>query len=164
MKMMYKSKRILLNMISGLVITAVYITYALGDGAPVTEDIRSWAILILTYIGAIVVASIVIQVIFHIAMAIGISMKEGDCDDVEVERVMNSSMMEDEMDRTISLKASRIAHIFIGIGAFAMFLALALEEPTVIAMHVLLGALVIGSFLEASMCLYYYEKGVGYGQ
>jgi len=147
----------------GILLLVAYVIYALGSAAPVPEDLRAWALAILIYIGACVVVGIVIQIIFHIAMAIGISVKEKVEDDNEVERIMKVSMMEDERDKLINLKSAHIGYGFAGFGFVAGLIALALGMSTVVVLHIMTGAFAIGSIIEGCVSVYLNERGVRNG-
>ncbi len=58
----------------------------------------------LVFIGIAIVALIVIQIVFHIVLAIGLAVTEGDGDSSRIKRILDSTMAEDEMDRMINLR------------------------------------------------------------
>jgi hypothetical protein len=151
----------------GILLLVAYVVYALGDASPAPEDLKLWAIALLVYIGACIVAGIVIQILFHIALAVGISVKEtakgNECDDKNVERIIKSSMVEDERDKLIDLKSSRIGYTFAGFGFVAGLIALAIGVPTVIALHIMAGAFAVGSIVEGFMSVHLNERGVHNG-
>lgn len=161
--MSYSSIRTIVNMVAGAILIVAYIVYALGANSPAPENLRSWATAILVFIGIGVAALIVIQVLFHIALAIGIAVKERECDDKTVERIITSSMIEDERDKVICLKSSRVGCICAGIGFVAALVALAFGMASVVALHIASGAFAVGSIIEGIVGVYYYEKGVRNG-
>jgi len=158
--MSFNSKKTILSVLAGVVLTIAYILYALGGNSPAPEDLRSWARAMLVFVGIGVAAVIVIQILFHIAAAVGIAVKERDQDDKTVERIISSALTEDERDKLISLKSSHICYIIAGGGFFAALVALASGVPAVPALHICMGGLCAGSITEGIVSVFFYEKGV----
>ena len=161
--MSYKSKRTIASMGAGALLVIAYIVYVSGGRAPQAEDLKGWATLILVFIAIGIAANILVQILFHIGYSIGVAINEKlteDKDDKEVERIISSAMVEDEMDAVIALKATRVGYILAGIGFVATLVALALGESVVVALHILTGSLCAGSFLEGCTSVYLYERGV----
>jgi len=144
----------------GILLLAAYIIYALGGASPAPDDIKSWAVAMLAYVGACIVIGIIVQIIFHIMLAIGVSVKEKNCDDKHVQRIIKSSLLEDERYKLIDLKASHLTFKFSGFGLVGGLIALAAGAPVVAALHIIMGAYVAGSFIEGCMIIYYNERGV----
>jgi len=161
--MTYSSKRTVVSMAAGIILITAYIVYALGRTSPESGDLKSWALGILVFIGISVAVQIVIQILFHIAYAIGIAVKEGENDDKKIGRLLSSSMVEDEMYKLISLKSSHVGYICAGAGFVVALVALALEMPAVVALHVLFGSCAACSLVEGSVSIYLHEKGVHSG-
>ena len=161
--MSYTSKRTLISMGVGVLLLVAYVIYALGDAAPASEDLKSWALAILIYIGACIIVGIVIQILFHIALAIGVSVKEKAHDDEKVERIIKSSMLEDERDKLISLKSSHIGYAVSGFGFVAGLIILAFGISTVIVLHIMAGSFAVGSIIEGCVSIYLNERGVRNG-
>jgi hypothetical protein len=163
--MSYNSKRTIASMVAGVLLVTAYIIYALGEHSPAPSDLKSWAIAMLVFIGISVVAVIVIQIVFHIASAVGIAIKEKyqEHSDEDVERNLSSLMVEDERDKLISLKSSHIGYIFAGIGFVAALAGLAFGVSGIVALHILFGAFAIGSIAEGIATVCFYEKGVRNG-
>ena len=158
--MTYNSKRTIISMAVGLALLIAYMVYALGKAAPGTDNLQSWAIAMLVFIGIGLVALIIVQVVFHILVAVGIAAKEGEGN---VERILDANMVEDERDKLISLKASRAGYICVALGVMLALAVLALGMAALVALHVLLGALAIGSLLDGAASIYLYERGVQHG-
>ena len=161
--MNYSSKRTIISMCVGILLMIVYIFYALSDASPKPEDLKSWALAILIYIGACIVVVIVIQILFHIAFTVGIAVKEKSNDDKMAERIIKSSMVEDERDRLIGLKSMRIGYSFAGFGFVAGLIALAMGIPTVAVLHIMTGGFAVGSIIEGVLSVYFNERGVSNG-
>jgi len=161
--MSYISKRSLVSMGVGLLLLAAYVVYALGDLAPAPDDTKSWAIAMLVFVGACIAVGIIIQIVFHIALAVGISAKEKECEGKKVERIIKSSMLEDERYKLINLKSANIGYKFAGYGFVAGLIALAAGISTVAVLHIMAGAFVVGSIIEGCMIIYLNEAGVRNG-
>ena len=162
--MSFKSKRIIVSIIAGVALTAAYIVYALGWRAPAPQDVSAWALSMLVFIGIAVVAIIIIQIVFHIAYSVSVAVKERDRDDKQVERIIEFETAEDEMDKLVSLKSSRIGYFFAGIGFASALVALAFfGASSVVALHILFGAFSVGSCVEGGVSVFLYERGVRNG-
>jgi hypothetical protein len=150
-------------MLVGVLLIAFYVVDALGNNAQGAESPQSWAIAALVFIGIGVAALIVIQILFHIVFSIGIAIKERKQDDKTVERIISSSVLEDEMDKLISLKSAHVGYICAGIGFIALLAALAFGTSVVLALHILFGSFAAGSLIEGGVSVYLYERGVRNG-
>ena len=166
--MSYTSKRNIASVVAGIALIAAYIIYATGANAPATEDIKAWATAILIFIGIGIVAQIVVQIVFHIALTIGIAIKEEvqngnkDCSEA-VERIVKSEMVEDERIKMIALKASRKGAWFVVAGIIAALISLAVGAETVIALHILFGMTALAAIMEGITSIIYHERGVKNG-
>jgi uncharacterized membrane protein len=161
--MTYNSKRTIVSIISGVILMIAYLAYAFGNNAPEADDLKGWAIAILVLVGIGVVSQIVIQIIFHILYSIAIAVKERDIGDEQIERILSSTVTEDEMDKLINLKSAHIGYICVGVGFIVALVALAFSQPVVYALHILLGSFLLGSFAEGCVTVYLYERGIRNG-
>jgi len=161
--MTFKSKRTSASLVAGVIIITAYIVYATGRSAPASTNLKAWALALLIFIGISIVAVIVIQILFHILSAIGLAVKEhtqGRAPDENVERALSSEMIDDEMDKLISLKATRIGHWFTGIGILVLLLTLAFGASPVLALHIVVDAFALSGIAEGIASVHLYEKGV----
>ena len=158
--MSFGSKRILINMGVGIVMLIAYLVYALGAKAPLLDDIKAWALLMLIFIGIGIVVIIVFQVLFHILYSIGIAIKQRNKGDERIERIISATVTEDERDKRISLTSMRIGYSISGIGVLLSLVALALGFSTVIVIHILFGLIFVGNFAEGIASVFYHEKGI----
>ena len=140
-----------------------YAIFALSNDAPSPDDLKGWAIAMLIFIGIGIVVVIVIQVLYHIAFAIGMAIKEQVHDDKTMRRLFNAETTEDERDLLVGLKASRIGSISSGFGFIAALAALALGALGIVALHIMLGSCALGNLIEGIVSIAYYEKGVPNG-
>jgi hypothetical protein len=161
--MSLNSKRAIASLAAGVAAIVAYLIFATGASAPDADNLKSWATSMLVFIGIGVVALIVVQIVFHVAAAIGIAVKDGSKDERNIERLINSAMAEDEMSKLISLKSAHIGYICAGIGFAAALAALAFGLTAVCALQILFGAFALGSIAEGAASVYFFEKGVRNG-
>ena len=163
--MSYSSKRYLTSIIAGIALIAAYTTYARGTKAPAPGDIKAWAFAILIFIGIGIGIQVVVQILFHIALAIGITVKEeakaGESRGGETaERIVKAEMMEDEWSKMIELRSSRVGSGGMALGIIAALAALAAGNTTVVALHILFGMTAFASIAEGIAGIVYHERGV----
>lgn len=165
--MSYQEKRTGASIFSGIVILAAYCLYAFNPNrlAGLTPgDLKPWAISMLTFIAVGIGVTIVIQIVFHIlysiSLAVQTKIENQQSDDKEIERAINREMVEDERDKQIELKSSRIGFIVAGTGFVAGLLALVFNYSPVVMLNILYLSFSAGSVLEGMGQLYYYRKGV----
>ena len=161
--MSYNSKKSIASMAAGVLMIIAYIIYALGKHSPAPEDLKSWAVAMLVFIGISIAVVVVIQILFHIATAIGIAVKEQERDRKKIDRRFSAMTVEDERDKLISLKSSHVSSIVAGIGLVAALVCLAFGASAVLALHVIFGSCAVGATAEGIASVYFYEKGVRNG-
>lgn len=159
--MSYKSKRVLTTMVTGALLAVGYLIYALGWSGPgdAADALRSWAVAMLGFVAVTVVVLILVQILFHVVLAARLSATDGDA----AERIMTSSLLPDEMDRTIRLRSGQLGYLIVGLGFVAALAAAALGASAVVVLHVVLGAFVIGSLAGGALTVYGLERGLGHG-
>lgn len=167
--MSYQEKKTITSIISSVLILAVYWIYLYikyQSGTTSMVDLKFWAGTILTFIGVGIVATIVIQIVFHIIFSIAIAVKENKCnnkDDKVVRKTIEASMVEDEMDKLIGLKSSRIGFAFAGIGFIIALVSLVLNYPPSVMINILFMSWIFGWMFEDLIRLKYYRNGVENG-
>jgi hypothetical protein len=168
--MSYQEKRTVVSIVTGALILAGYFTYALGKvqaGAVVSGDLKYWAGTMLLFIGIGIVATIIIQIVFHILLSIAIAVREtienGDCGDKQIERSVGAEIIEDEMGKLIQLKSMRVGFFFAGFGFVMALIALILNYTPVVMLNIMFVSFSGGSILEGFTQLYYYKKGLSHG-
>lgn len=164
--MSYKSKSTITSMVASVALLVVYVVYASGKNGPGPEGpetLKSWALTMLVFIGIAVVALIVTQIVFHFALAVGIAATEAEGDSARVERIMSSSMAEDEMSALIDLRAARVGYVCAGLGFVGSLVALASGGSAVLALHLLFGSFAAGSLASGAVTIYAHERGVRHG-
>ena len=164
--MSYQNKRTITTMVMGVIVLAAYCIYAFSkyqSGGVAPGDYKFWAVTMLVFIGIGIVVTIITMIVFHIALSIGIAVKERNCDEKEINKIIESSMVEDEMDKLIGLKSSRIGFIFAGIGFVVGLISLIMDYSPVVMLNIMFLSFNLGSLAEGGMRLYYYRKGVRNG-
>ncbi len=165
--MSYQEKKTVVTMVTSALLLVAYCIYAFGRvqaGLAMSDDLKFWAGTMLVFVGISIVANISIQIVFHILMAISYGVKQhketGDCNEASIDKHFQTETTEDEMDKMISLKSSRVAFITAGIG-FGTGLAMVMFGASA---AVLINAVYVGfSFgmiAEGIAQLHFYRKGV----
>src|ERR1035437_4017445 len=156
--MSYQNKRTITTMVMGVIVLAAYCIYAFSkyqSGGVAPGDYKFWAVTMLVFIGIGIVVTIITMIVFHIALSIGIAVKERNCDEKEINKIIESSMVEDEMDKLIGLKSSRIGFIFAGIGFVVGLISLIMDYSPVVMLNIMFLSFNLGSLAEGGMRLYY---------
>lgn len=161
--MAYNTKRTIVSIVAGVILAVAYLIYAMGSGAPETDDLKRWAVAILIFIGIGVVLQIVIQIILQIVYSVSTAVRETGIDDKEIERIVSSEMYDDEMDKLINLKSAHIGYILVGVGFIAALIVIATGCPVIYALHILFGSYLASSVAEGLVAAYLYERGVHNG-
>jgi hypothetical protein len=168
--MSYQEKRTITSIITGTLVLAAYCIYAFGRDHSVAlarGELKFWATSMLIFIGVGIVASIIIQIIFHILLSVSIAVtkkiQDQNCEDKEIERSIGAEMVEDEMDRLIELRSTRVGFILAGIGFVAALVLLALGYSPVVMLNVVFFSFSGGSLLEGFAQLFFYRRGLHNG-
>ena len=162
--MSYQEKRNIVSIVSGALLLADYCIYAFGKtGMANLDNLAFWGKTMLVFIGIGVAAMIVIQIVFHILLSISIAVKkkinDESCEDKEIEKSIEREMVEDERDKIIDLKASKIGYSFVGIGFVAGLVAITFGASAVVLLNVLFLSCAAGSIVEGISQLVYYRRG-----
>jgi hypothetical protein len=163
--MSYQEKRTLLSIIISVLMVVSYSIYAFGKaGMEHINDLQFWAKTILIFIGIGIIAMIILQIVFHILMAISRAirqkMKDDEVNEEEIERTMRAETSEDEMDKMIGLKSNRFGYTIMGLGFMAGLIAIAFGASAVAMLNILFFSTWVGSFVEALVQIRYYRRGV----
>ena len=148
--MSYQEKQNIVNIFSGLLITAIYAIIIwkrhLAGNFDLKEDFDTWGVIFLIYIGASIVVRIIIQIIFHIINAIA----------TREEKVP----VTDERDKLITLKATRNSHYVFTGGFVLSVISLAIGMPVygIFIAFVVTGLL--SEIIDNGSQIYYYRKGI----
>src|SRR5450756_1483830 len=116
--MSYQSKKTITSMVGGALVLAAYCIYAFGrysSGAIAEGNLKFWAGTMLVFIGIGIVGIILLQIVFHIALSIGIAVKERAWDEEEnderIEATVEATGVDEEMDKLSELKSSQIGFV-----------------------------------------------------
>lgn len=164
--MSYQERRSIVSLLSGAIITAAYCIYAFGryqTGLVAAGDLKFWAGTMLTFVGIGIIATIIIQIVFHILMSIGIAIKkkivDEQCEDGDIEKSISAEMVEDEMGKLIELKSSRVGFAIAGFGFIAGMASLLLGYSTVVMINILFLSFSGGAVMEGIVQVIYYRRG-----
>lgn len=155
--MSYQEKRTITSTSTGIIILIAYSIFVVAKHDS-NLDLKDWATAMLTFIGIGIVATIIIQIIFHILLSIGIAIKERECDDKEIEKRIKAEMTEDERDNIIEMKASRISFMLSGIGFMLSLLLVVLNYSAITMMNATFFSFLVGSIIEGFIQMYFYRK------
>lgn len=161
--MSYQSKKTITSMVGGALVLAEYCIYAFGrysSGAIAEGNLKFWAGTMLVFIGIGIVVTIILEIVFHIALSIGIAVKDRACDEKEIDKRVEATVIEDEMDKLIELKSSQIGFVLAGVGFVGALILLVLGYSTVVMLNVMYLSFLVGSLVEGAASLYFYGKGV----
>lgn len=161
--MSYQEKRTIASIMSGIAVLAAYCIYVFGRyraHAADPNDLKSCAVTILIFIGVGVAATIVMQILLHIALSVGIAIKTGGCDDTTIEKEIGYAAADDEMDKLIELKAMKLGFVICGAGFIAALVAAVCNVPAAVMLHILFLSFSLGSLAEGALSLYYYRRGI----
>ena len=157
------SKRTIAGMVTGVMVYAAYIFYALGAYSEKMVEIKDFCITLLIFIGAGIVVMVLVQIAFYIALAIGTAVKNPERSEKYIERLVESEASEDEMDKLIQWKAERKGYIFAGLGILSLLISLALGASLFFSLHLLFALIGVGGLVEGGVMIYHYERGVRNG-
>ncbi|HPJ02397.1 MAG TPA: hypothetical protein PKU80_06125 [Candidatus Limiplasma sp.] len=158
--MYYQQKKSIVSIVISVILLSVYYIYIIGKlnaGAVTLDDAKFFAVTMLIFIGIGIVATIAVQIIFHILFSISIAVQEREKDSETIEHVVKAAMVEDERDKLIDLKSSRITVIVSMFGFVVGLLLLALDYPFGVMLNIFYGAAGLGAIGEDVSKLIYYR-------
>jgi hypothetical protein len=155
--MSYVEKRTIASIVSGTIFIVAYIISGIAVNHPI-DDVKFWAIRMLAFLAIAIPIMIVTQIVFHILLSISIAVREHEHDDKKIEKTIKAEFVEDERDKLIELKSSRIGYFFAGTGFVLALISILLDYSAGTMLHVIFFSLGIGSTLEGLIQLYYYRK------
>ncbi|MGL9728068.1 hypothetical protein [Enterococcus sp. DIV0756] len=161
--MSYHSKRILGSIVLGCCLAVAYVVYVFRLNPQLSTDLSRWARVVLVFIGIGIIGAIISHIIGVILYTIKVSVTDSELSEKDVDRVVESSLFEDEMDKLIGLRASRVGYYLSGFGAIVGIAILAFGMVPFVAVHIMLAGFFLGNLVEGIMCIYLYEKGVQHG-
>lgn len=148
--MSYQEKQNIVNIFSGLLITAIYAIIIIkrqqGGSFDLKEDFHTWGFIFLIYIAVSIVVRIIIQIVFHIINAI--ATRE---DKVPVT---------DERDKLITLMATRNSYYVFTGGFVLSVISLAIGMPVYGIFIAFVGTGLLAEIIDNGSQIYYYRKGI----
>ena len=148
--MSYQEKQNIVNIFSGLLITAIYALIVFQRHQQgrfdLTEDYGTWGVIFLIFIGVSIVARIIIYIIFHIINAIATREEE--------------MPVPDERDKLITLKATRNSYYAFSGGFVLSVISLAIGMPVYGIFIAFVAFGLIAEIIDNSSQIYYYRKGI----
>jgi hypothetical protein len=171
--MFYQEKKTIVSIISGILILVAYTIYGISKyqevGANLLNDLRFWAAAMLFCIGGGIVIIILIQIVFHIILAVAnevakeISNKAKGKGNDETYEKLEIIEAEDEMDKLIALKAMKNSFTVVCVGFVIALVLLYLKMPPAIMLNIIFISFNLGMFIERFSQLYFYRKGIRNG-
>ncbi|MBN2436564.1 MAG: hypothetical protein JXK07_14995 [Spirochaetes bacterium] len=163
--MAYKEKKTITTIVTGIAVLTAYCCYSFGSTIAASDTdaiLKQQAVTMLKFIGIGIVAMIVIQILFHIlysiSLAVASQIKTGNCNDKEIEKMIELEVIEDERDKIIELKSLRIGFVFAGIGFVSALVWLVMDGSPIYLLNIIFIAFGLGSILEGFTRLYYYSR------
>ena len=162
--MFYQEKKTLVSIITEILLLVAYLIYASNKFSSNMDNLKLWATTMLVFIGIGILASIIIQIVFHILLSISIAVKtqieKGKCDDLEIEKRVELEIIEDEMDKLIESKAMRFGFVTTSIGFLLALVSLVLNYPPVVMINILFCFFCLSAIISGISQLYLYRRGV----
>ena len=113
----------------------------------------------LVFIGIGIGVAIVLQILFHIGLSVSVAVRERT-NEKEIGRKIEAEMTEDEMDKLIELKSSRIGWAVSGAGFIVALFSLVLGGSAVLMLNMMFLSAAAGTMIGGFVSIYYYRKGV----
>lgn len=160
--MSYQEKKTVTTIFTTLLVLGAYCLYAFGAHGPAAtapDSLKAWAGAMLIFVGVSIVATIVIQIVFHILLSVSIAVKESVHGNKDVDKAIKADMVEDERDKHIELKADKVGYILGGMGFLLGLIALLLDYSAVVMINILYFSFTAGSLAESIARLVFYRKG-----
>jgi hypothetical protein len=137
----------------------------------ITDPLRPWAVTMLTFIGIATIAAIIIQIVFHVAFSIGVSVREAvknrdqqeEVIGEEIEEALKGELIEDERDKLLEWKSARAGSITFTAGLMLGLVSILLDFPTAVMLNLIYGAFFIGTIAEGIVNLVLYRKDAAHG-
>jgi hypothetical protein len=147
--MSFQERRSLVNLISTILITALYSAYMVQsypDASPYSPDVfRFWGSFFLILIPVSIVARIVIYIVFYIVNTIATRQEE--------------PTITDERDNLIELKATRYSLYVFGVGVLLAMGSLVIDMPPSVMFIILICAGVVSEMVSEISQFYFYRRG-----
>jgi len=164
--MSYPQRRTLVNIFTMAAVYAAYCFTAFSKHS-FSSELMPWAITMLTFIGIAAIAAIIIQIVFHVLLSIGVSVKEAvkrqDPESEEIEEALKGLLIEDERDKLLELKSSKANAVTLAAGLMLGLVSIVLGFPPAVMLNLIYGAFFVGTIAEGILNLILYRKGAIHG-
>lgn len=164
--MSYPQRRTLVNIFTMAAVYAAYCFTAFSKHS-FSSELMPWAITMLTFIGIAAIAAIIIQIVFHVLLSIGVSVKEAvkqqDPESAEIEEALKGLLIEDERDKLLELKSSKANAVTLAAGLMLGLVSIVLGFPPAVMLNLIYGAFFVGTIAEGILNLILYRKGAIHG-
>ncbi len=148
--MSFQEKNSIVSFFSTVIIYASYCLYVFlkyQEGSiNMAGDLFFWGKVILIFIPISIAARILIYILFHIV-------------NTAVTREDEDPSFQDERDKLIDLKATKIAYIVSGLGFLFGMVTLVLRMPAAVMINVIFLFCNIGSMVEEGTKFFFYRRG-----
>jgi uncharacterized membrane protein (UPF0136 family) len=149
--MSYQEKNITVSLVSHLLIGVYYLSQLLqmqqAGGLVAARVFSLWAVVIV----GVIVVNIVGNILTHILLSIVHAIK------TRSEHVEKS--IEDERDKLIGLKGSKVSYIAFSIGVLIAMLSFAFGQPPLVMFSLLILSSIVAEIIGDVSQLYLYRKG-----
>jgi hypothetical protein len=149
--MSYQEKNITVSLVSHLLVVGYYLVNLFqmqqAGGLVSTRVFSLWAIVIV----AIIVMNIVGNILTHILLSIVHAIKTGS--------EQEERFIEDERDKLIGLKGSKVSYIAFSIGVLIAMLTFAFGQPPLVMFSLLILSSIVAEIIGDFSQLYIYRKG-----
>ncbi len=163
--MSYQQKRTLTSVVTSALVFAAYGLYAFPRHT-FEDGLGVWARTMLIFIGVAALAGILVQIVFHVLLSIGVSVRETlhdhDVDSDQIDAAIRQEIVEDERDKLIALKSRQAGFFISGLGLFAGLVSLVLNAPPALMLNILYAGFFLGAIVEGVVNLVIYRRGVRY--
>ncbi|MFH2114445.1 MAG: hypothetical protein ABIJ86_08055 [Spirochaetota bacterium] len=150
--MSYKENSIVVSLAAYLMIVSYYLFKVFGmlqDGGQVASQLfRLWAVVIITGIVVTIAGNILVNIVVSIVYAIRTGGKEYD------------RFIEDERDKLIDLKGSKVAYITFSVGVLCAMLTFAFGQPPLVMFSLIIFFSITAEIAGSLAQLYLYRRGV----
>ncbi len=148
--MSFQERRSLVNLISTILITALYSAYMVQrfpEANPYSPEVfRFWGAFFLILIPVSIVARIVIYIVFYIVNTLATKVEEPS--------------ITDERDNLIELKATRYSLYVFGVGVLLAMGSLVIDMPPSVMFIVLICSGIVSEMVSEISQFYFYRRGV----
>ena len=163
--MSYTEKRTLTQTLVMVLVGAAYCLTAFTR-LSLESSLRQRAVLMLIFIGVTALASILIQVLYHVFFSVGIAareaMRDHNVNEEAIGEALKGEFIEDERDKLVSLKSRQAACIASGVGFFAGLVSLLLDAPPALMLNIIYLSFFLGSLAEGLTYFLLNHRAVSY--